>query len=76
MTRTTRPRPTFPALTRRRAAVLFADDSGAATAEYAIATMARLCGVTRDGVRRKVPSRGTTRSATIRPRIVRAVTAA
>jgi Flp pilus assembly pilin Flp len=29
-----------PRLTRRRAAALFADDSGAATAEYAIATMA------------------------------------
>ena len=27
-------------LTRRRAATLFTDDSGAATAEYAIATMA------------------------------------
>jgi hypothetical protein len=32
--------PPLPALTRRRAAVLFADDTGAATAEYAIATMA------------------------------------
>jgi Flp pilus assembly pilin Flp len=30
----------IPSLTRRRAARLFADDSGAATAEYAIATMA------------------------------------
>ncbi|WP_460772303.1 DUF4244 domain-containing protein [Microbacterium sp. GXF7504] len=30
----------LPALTRRRAALLFADDTGAATAEYAIATMA------------------------------------
>ena len=30
----------FPSLTRRRAARLFADDEGAATAEYAIATMA------------------------------------
>jgi Flp pilus assembly pilin Flp len=29
-----------PTLTRRRAAELFADDTGAATAEYAIATMA------------------------------------
>ncbi|MFV0375114.1 DUF4244 domain-containing protein [Microbacterium sp.] len=30
----------LPRLTRRRAAALFTDDSGAATAEYAIATMA------------------------------------
>jgi Flp pilus assembly pilin Flp len=30
----------IPPLTRRRAARLFADDGGAATAEYAIATMA------------------------------------
>lgn len=30
----------LPTLTRRRAAELFADESGAATAEYAIATMA------------------------------------
>jgi len=30
----------IPSLTRRRAARLFTDDSGAATAEYAIATMA------------------------------------
>ena len=30
----------IPTLTRRRAARLFTDDSGAATAEYAIATMA------------------------------------
>jgi len=30
----------FPPLTRRRAASLFGDDSGAATAEYAITTMA------------------------------------
>ena len=30
----------IPTLTPRRAARLFADDSGAATAEYAIATMA------------------------------------
>lgn len=30
----------LPALTRRRAAALFADESGAATAEYAITTMA------------------------------------
>ena len=32
--------PRVPSLTARRAAVLFADDTGAATAEYAIATMA------------------------------------
>lgn len=31
---------TLPPLTRRRAATLFGDDSGAATAEYAITTMA------------------------------------
>ncbi|WES64726.1 DUF4244 domain-containing protein [Microbacter sp. GSS18] len=31
---------TIPRLTRRRAARLFGDDAGAATAEYAIATMA------------------------------------
>lgn len=30
----------IPSLTRRRVAWLFADDSGAATAEYAITTMA------------------------------------
>lgn len=30
----------LPTLTRRRAAGLFTDDTGAATAEYAIATMA------------------------------------
>ncbi|GAA2074505.1 DUF4244 domain-containing protein [Microbacterium hatanonis] len=30
----------IPTLTRRRAAQLFGDDAGAATAEYAIATMA------------------------------------
>ena len=30
----------LPRLTRRRAAALFREDSGAATAEYAIATMA------------------------------------
>ena len=32
--------PSLPRLTRTRAAQLFADESGAATAEYAIATMA------------------------------------
>ncbi|MCC4250228.1 MULTISPECIES: DUF4244 domain-containing protein [Microbacterium] len=32
--------PSFPTLTRRRASALFLDDRGAATAEYAIATMA------------------------------------
>ncbi|MFV0320307.1 MAG: DUF4244 domain-containing protein [Microbacterium sp.] len=31
---------TIPTLTRHRAAQLFTDESGAATAEYAIATMA------------------------------------
>ena len=31
---------TIPPLTRRRSARLFTDESGAATAEYAIATMA------------------------------------
>ena len=31
---------TIPTLTRRRAASLFTDESGAATAEYAITTMA------------------------------------
>ncbi|AZS41502.1 hypothetical protein CVS54_02857 [Microbacterium oxydans] len=30
----------IPALDRRRAAMLFGDDTGAATAEYAITTMA------------------------------------
>jgi Flp pilus assembly pilin Flp len=33
-------RHTLPPLTPRRAVALFADDTGAATAEYAIATMA------------------------------------
>ena len=37
---TASPRRAVPQLTRRRAARLFVDDSGAATAEYAIATMA------------------------------------
>ena len=38
---TTRPAPSgLPPLTRRRAARLLGDDTGAATAEYAIATMA------------------------------------
>ncbi|WP_372449957.1 DUF4244 domain-containing protein [Microbacterium resistens] len=32
--------PPLPPLTRRRSAALFGDDRGAATAEYAIATMA------------------------------------
>lgn len=32
--------PPLPPLTRRRAAGLFADETGAATAEYAVATMA------------------------------------
>ncbi len=32
--------PTLPTLTRRRAAALFLDEGGAATAEYAVATMA------------------------------------
>ncbi|WP_442928283.1 DUF4244 domain-containing protein [Microbacterium sp. MMO-56] len=41
LTRPTRPRSVaLPALTRHRAAALFADDTGAATAEYAVATMA------------------------------------
>ncbi|MFJ4999695.1 DUF4244 domain-containing protein [Microbacterium sp. NPDC088619] len=31
---------TVPPLTRRRSATLFGDDNGAATAEYAITTMA------------------------------------
>ena len=34
------PRAPFPVLTSRRAAALLLDDRGAATAEYAIATMA------------------------------------
>ncbi len=34
------PTPRLPRLTRRRAAALLCDDTGAATAEYAIATMA------------------------------------
>ncbi|MEN0022760.1 DUF4244 domain-containing protein [Microbacterium sp. LWO14-1.2] len=37
---TIRTESTIPPLTRRRAASLFGDDSGAATAEYAITTMA------------------------------------
>ena len=32
--------PPLPALTSRRAAAMFGDDTGAATAEYAVATMA------------------------------------
>lgn len=35
-----RPAEPVPTLTRRRAAALFTDESGAATAEYAITTMA------------------------------------
>ncbi len=42
MTPTARVRRRLPRLTRRRAAELFGDDSGAATAEYAIATMATI----------------------------------
>ncbi|MFB4352843.1 DUF4244 domain-containing protein [Microbacterium sp. LS_15] len=37
---TIRTESTIPPLTRRRAALLFGDDSGSATAEYAITTMA------------------------------------
>lgn len=37
----------LPPLTRRRAADLFTDDTGAATAEYAIATMATVAGLER-----------------------------
>lgn len=37
---TRNPPPALPVLTRRRATRLFGDDTGAATAEYAIATMA------------------------------------
>ncbi|KAA9085274.1 DUF4244 domain-containing protein [Microbacterium radiodurans] len=40
MTRRPLPPTSIPRLTRARAARLFADESGAATAEYAIATMA------------------------------------
>lgn len=42
LTRTSRSAalPPLPPLTRRRAVDLFADDRGAATAEYAVATMA------------------------------------
>lgn len=36
---------TLPELTRSRAASLFTDESGAATAEYAITTMATVVGV-------------------------------
>lgn len=34
--------PPLPTLTRRRAAAAFGDDTGAATAEYAVATMAKV----------------------------------
>lgn len=37
----------LPALTRRRAAELFTDETGAATAEYAITTMAVVVGIKR-----------------------------
>ena len=37
---TTGPVPALPSLTRRRAARLFGDETGAATAEYAVATLA------------------------------------
>jgi hypothetical protein len=40
MNRSTRTAPSLPTLTRRGAARAFGDDAGAATAEYAIATMA------------------------------------
>jgi Flp pilus assembly pilin Flp len=40
MTRTESAFPPLPTLTSRRSARLFGDDTGAATAEYAIATMA------------------------------------
>lgn len=35
---------TLPTLNRRRALALFGDDTGAATAEYAITTMATVAG--------------------------------
>ncbi|WDH78258.1 hypothetical protein PTQ19_12125 [Microbacterium esteraromaticum] len=38
----------LPPLTRRRAAELFADETGAATAEYAITTMAVVAGIEHD----------------------------
>ncbi len=38
---------TLPTLTRRRAAALLTDESGAATAEYAITTIVRRLRVTR-----------------------------
>lgn len=38
---TRNPPPALPVLTRRRATRLFGDDTGAATAEYAIATILR-----------------------------------
>lgn len=37
--------PRLPVLDRRRAAELFGDDAGGATAEYAIATMATVAGM-------------------------------
>ena len=37
----------IPLLDRRRAATLFGDDTGAATAEYAITTMATVGGIER-----------------------------
>ncbi len=41
----------FPDLTRRRSTRLFADETGAATAEYAIATMANVNEIERISVR-------------------------
>ncbi len=61
----------LPLLTRRRAAALFDDEAGAATAEYAVATIARLSGVTHGRAGHEVPPRRTARGATIRPRVVR-----
>lgn len=39
---------TIPPLTRRRASQLFGDDTGAATAEYVITTMAAVSGLEHD----------------------------
>ncbi len=51
----------------RRCVAAILSERGAETAEYAIATIVRLSGVTRRGAGHGVRSRGTARGATIRP---------
>jgi hypothetical protein len=53
---------TLPTLDRRRARALFGDDTGAATAEYAITTMATVMGSTHTHENRSQPPTGSSRA--------------